>query len=316
MPFTVAIAQTPPVPLDLAASLDKACAWIAEAGRRGAALVVFPETWLPVYPFWCDGGTFGRWEHAPSKRLHRRLVDSSPRVPSPATERLGAAARDAGVAVVMGANERVGGTLYNALLFFDREGRLAGHRRKLVPTHGERLVWAHGDAADLDAWPLTGAGGPRVGGLICWEHWMPLPRQVLHAAGEEVHVAAWPHGAERHQIASRHYAFEGRCYVLAAALFLTRADLPADFELADDLDAEVILDGGSAVIGPDGRYVVEPVHGREELIVADLDLDRLAEEKLTLDVAGHYSRPDLFELSVRRDRPRGVRDAGVREADD
>ena len=167
------------------------------------------------------------------------------------------------------------------------------------------------DAADLDAYDL---GGFRAGGLICWEHWMPLPRHVLHAGGEQVHVAAWPHGKERHQLASRHYAFEGRTFVLAAALWLTRDGLPADFEMVGDLDEVagedgVIHNGGSAVVAPDGSYVVEPVFGREELVVAELDLGRVVEEKLNLDVTGHYSRPDLFDLTVRRQRLEPWREA-------
>lgn len=304
MKLTAAIAQTAPVLLDLDASVEKACQWIAEAGRQGARLLAFPETWLPGYPFWCDAGEFGRWDHGPAKRLHRQLFENSLEVPSPQLHRLCEAAREAGVAVALGANERCRGSLYNALLFIDREGRLAGHRRKLVPTYGERLVWAQGDAADLDAYDL---GGFRAGGLICWEHWMPLPRHVLHAGGEQVHVAAWPHGKERHQLASRHYAFEGRTFVLAAALWLTRDGLPADFEMVGDLDEVagedgVIHNGGSAVVAPDGSYVVEPVFGREELVVAELDLGRVVEEKLNLDVTGHYSRPDLFDLTVRRQR--------------
>ena len=139
---------------------------------------------------------------------------------------------------------------------------------------------------------------------------MPLARHVLHAAGEEIHVAAWPHGGEPHQLASRHYAFEGRCYVLAAAMLLAKSDLPADFDLADDYrdGPGELLAGGSAIIGPDGAYVVEPVFGREELLVAEIDLERAREEKLTLDVAGHYARPELFELRVRRDRPAQVRE--------
>ena len=301
MRLIVGVAQATPAFLDLPASVEKACSWIAEAGRRGARLLAFPETWLPCYPLWCDAGTFGKWGHGPSKALHARLVRNSIAVPSPELDRLARAAREARVAVAMGANEREGGSLYNALLFIDEEGRLVGRRRKLVPTFGERLVWAYGDAADLGSCDL---GGARVGGLICWEHWMPLPRHVLHASGEQVHVAAWPHGREPHQLASRHYAFEGRTFVLAAATYLRRSDLPADLELGSDFaDApEELLPGGSAVIGPDGAYVVEPVFGREELLVAELELDRTIEEKLTLDVAGHYARPGLFDLRVRRER--------------
>ncbi len=300
MKLNIAIAQAAPIVLDLAASLDKASRLIAEAGKSGAQLIAFPETWLPVYPFWCDAGTFGTWNHAPSKRLHARLARNSLMIPSPETETLCRAARDARCAVVMGANERdLSGSLYNALLFISAEGEILGKHRKLVPTFGERLVWGYGDAAGLRAHEIAGA---RVGGLICWEHWMPLARHVLHADGEQVHIASWPHCSEMYQLCSRHYAFEGRAFVLVAAAYMTKSALPADFELSENVAAapDVLLAGGSAVIGPDGMYLVEPVRGREELLTAELDLDRIAEEKLALDVAGHYSRPDLFEVRVNR----------------
>jgi predicted amidohydrolase len=300
--LTVAVAQATPVALDLAGSIDKACRWIEDAGRRGARVIAFPETWVPCYPLWCDAGTFGKWEHGPSKKLQARLARNSVAIPSPETEKLGAAARRAKAAVVIGVNERDtrSGSLYNTLLFFSPSGELAGRHRKLVPTFGERLVWGYGDAAGLQAYEFNGA---RVGGLVCWEHWMPLARHVLHASNEQVHVAAWPHTNETYQMASRHYAFEGRAFVLAAAAFMKKSDLPADFELAGDLkDApEVLLRGGSAVIGPDGQYVVEPVYGKEELIVAEIDLERVSEEKLALDVGGHYARPDIFDVQVRRE---------------
>jgi nitrilase len=300
MKLTIAIAQAAPVALDLAASVAKACDWIAEAGKRGAQLVAFPETWLPIYPFWCDAGTFGTWGHEPSKRLHARLACNSLVIPSPETQKLCRAARDARCAVALGANERdVTGSLYNALLFISASGEILGKHRKLVPTFGERLVWGYGDAAGLRAHDIAGA---RVGGLICWEHWMPLARHVLHAEGEQVHVAAWPHCSEMYQLCSRHYAFEGRAFVLVAAAYMTKSTLPADFELPENVAAapDVLLAGGSAVIGPDGAYLLEPVRGREELLTAVLDLERIAEEKLTRDVAGHSSRPDLFELRLNR----------------
>jgi len=305
MAFRAAIVQATPAVLDLGASVERACDWIRRAGERGAKLVAFPETWVPVYPLWCDTGTFGRWGDGASRRLHGRLVRNSLAVPSPETERIGRAAEEAGAFVLLGANERGRtGTLYNSILAFRPDGTLAGVHRKLVPTFGERLVHGPGDGAGLRTHRVEDA---RVGGLVCWEHWMPLARQALHAAGETVHVAAWPHAGEDHQLASRHYAFEGRCFVLAAASWLPRAALPDDFELAADFEdaGDVLLEGGSAVIGPDGRYLVEPVRGREELIVADLDLDRVHEERMTLDVAGHYSRPDVFRLEVDRERREG-----------
>jgi predicted amidohydrolase len=300
MKLTVAVAQASPVVLDLKASVAKACEWIAEAGRRGARVVAFPETWLPVYPLWCDTGTLGKWGHEGAKRLHARLARNSLVIPSPETHELCQAARDAACAVVMGANERSrSGSLYNTLLFISEKGEILGRHRKLVPTFGERLVWGYGDAAGLATHEMAGA---RVGGLICWEHWMPLARHVLHAEGEQVHIAAWPHLNDLYQLASRHYAFEGRTFVLAAASYLTKSNLPDGFELAGDFtDApDVLLAGGSAIIGPDASYVIEPVRGHEELITAELDLERTAEEKLALDVGGHYSRPDVFDLRINR----------------
>jgi predicted amidohydrolase len=194
------------------------------------------------------------------------------------------------------------------LLVIGPDGRLLNHHRKLVPTYTERLVWGPGDAAGLRAVD-TPAG--RIGGLICWEHWMPLARQALHESGEDVHVALWPNVHERLQVASRHHAFEGRCFVLAAGSLLRGASLPRDLEVdrsrvpsADTL----VLRGGSAIIGPDGQYVVPPLLDVEGLVVADLDLGQVRREAMSLDVAGHYSRPDCLELVVRRGGRRPVDD--------
>lgn len=289
----VAIAQASPAPLDLAGSIDKACAWIA---RAKADLIAFPETWVPCYPIWCDGGTLGKWGHEPAKKAHARLFRNSLEVPSKETRSLCRAARKAGSAVVIGINERSGSTLYNSILFISPQGEIAGVHRKLVPTFGERLVWGYGDASGLRAYEF----GAKVGGLVCWEHWMPLARHVLHEAGEQVHVALWPSGKEAHQIASRHYAFEGRAFVLSACSVMKKSDFPRDFELLDDVTD---LIGGSAIVGPDGAYIAGPVFDREELVAAEIDLERIIEEKQTLDVAGHYSRPDVFSVSV-ASRPR------------
>ncbi len=297
----VAIAQFAPEVLNLERSVKKAVSIISDASRQKASLVAFPETWIPVYPLWVDMGTFSQWDHPGAKKLFARLHAQSLEIGSDEFRSIAAAAREHAMYVVLGVNERSGRSIYNSLLFLDPTGTLIGHHRKLVPTFGERLVWGHGDAAGLRTHD-TPFG--KLGGLICWEHWMPAARQVLHDQGEIIHVAAWPHGKERHQIASRHYAFEGRAFVLAAAQYLEKAMFPAAYELAGELDSmpDVLIDGGSAVIAPNGDYLVEPVHGREELIVADLDLTTAIEESLTLDVAGHYSRPDIFTLDVVRRR--------------
>jgi predicted amidohydrolase len=212
-----------------------------------------------------------------------------------------------GLTLVTGVSERVSagpgrGTLYNALLVIGPDGRLLNHHRKLVPTYTERMVWGNGDAEGLRAVD-TPIG--RLGGLICWEHWMPLARQAMHEAGEQIHVAVWPTVHEMHQIASRHYAFEGRCFVLAAASFMPARDLPPELRRPDDLtDDTLLLRGGSAIIAPDGSYLAGPVYDEETILTADLDLSAIDREVMTLDVSGHYSRPDVFRFEVQSVRRR------------
>jgi nitrilase len=308
----VAIIQARPVYLDMAASLAKAVTLIEEAARAGAKLVAFGETWLTGYPTWLDNcPDVSLWDHAPTKELFARLRAESPTVPGPEVARLSEVAGDLGITLVMGLNERVdrgpgNGTLYNSLITFGPDGRVINHHRKLVPTYTERLVWGPGDGVGLRAVD-TPAG--RVGGLICWEHWMPAARQVLHADGEQIHVAVWPTVHEMHQVASRHYAFEGRCFVLAAGLLMDAGDLPPELKLSESASHRdgLLVRGGSAIIGPDGRYLVEPVYDEERILIADLDLSVAEREKMTLDVTGHYSRPDVFELRVSP----GKRGAGV-----
>jgi predicted amidohydrolase len=295
------VAQFAPVPLDLDASVTKAIAVIRQAAKEDVNLLAFPETWLPTYPFWCDMGTLSEWNNPQCKKLHARLVKNSLEVGSKPFARLQAGIKAAKLHVVMGANERAGRSLYNSLFFFDHCGVLIGHHRKLVPTFGERLVWGYGDAEGLRAYD-TPFG--KIGGLVCWEHWMPMARQVLHDQSEMIHVAAWPSAHAMHQTASVHYAFEGRCFVLIAGSYLEKRMLPNDYELRDEMarQPDVILSGGSAIVGPNGAYIVEPVYGREALVAAEIDLDQAIAENITLDVAGHYSRPDVFELTVRRHR--------------
>lgn len=301
MTVRVGIAQFAPAVLDLDGTIAKAIEIIQAAAGQGVKLLAFPETWVPVYPFWCDMGGFSEWGKEPARRLHARLFKNSLEVGSQEFKRVQSAVKSAGLFVVLGANERAGRSLYNALFFFNDQGELVGHHRKLVPTFGERLVWGYGDGEGLRV-HQTPFG--KVGGLVCWEHWMPPARQALHELGETIHVAAWPHLKGLHQTASIHYAFEGRCVVLATASYLEKRMIPAAYELMDELadKPEVLLNGGSAVIGPDGQYIVEPVFGKEALVVGEIDPDRAIGENLTLDVAGHYSRPDVFEFVVHRRR--------------
>jgi len=306
--ITVAIVQASAVFMNLEASLAKAVSLIEQAARKGANLVAFGETWLAGYPAWLDYcPNAALWNHEPTKKVFARLRRNSVVVPGAETKILGKIAAKHKVVLVIGINERVeqgagNGTLYNCLLTFGANGKLINHHRKLVPTFTERLVWGQGDAAGLGA-VKTDFG--RVGSLVCWEHWMPLARQALHVSGEDVHVAVFPTVHEAHQIASRHYAFEGRCFVLAAGLIMKAADLPAELLSETELSKlpENILRGGSCIIAPDGGFIVEPIFDEETIITAELDLTRIDKEKMTLDVSGHYSRPDVFDFEVNR-KPR------------
>ncbi len=305
-PISVAIIQHTPVFMDLGASVAKAVTLAEEAARNGARVVTFGETWLPGYPAWLDYcSDVALWDHAPAKEVFARLRQNSIVVPGPETERLAQLVGDHKLTLVIGVNERVetgpgNGTLYNSLLTFTADRGLTNHHRKLVPTYTERLVWGQGNGGGLES-VATPFG--RVGGLICWEHWMPLARQALHNAGEHIHVAVWPTVHEMHQIASRHYAFEARCFVLASGMVMRAKDLPAALRAAPELAADpeaFLLRGGSAIIGPDGRYIVEPVFEQETIVTAELDLNAVDREKMTLDVSGHYSRPDIFNFQIEK----------------
>ena len=301
----VAIAQFAPVYLDKAASLVLALQIIQDAKKRGAEVVAFGETWLPGYPAWLDVcPNVGLWEHLPTKQVFARLRQNSVSIPGPEFAALCEAAGDLKIDIVMGVNERVeagpgNGTLYNSLLTITSEAKLANHHRKLVPTHTERLIWGNGDGRGLSSVKTKTS---RIGGLICWEHWMPLARMAMHNSGEHIHVAVWPTAHELHQLCSRHYAFEGRCFVLAVGLMMRARDLPAELKAvtgAQKQRGEWLERGGSAIVGPDTHYIVEPVYDREELILADLNLNEIDQEFLTLDVSGHYSRPDVFTFHTK-----------------
>lgn len=290
------------VPHSLAAGLATAAARTAEAAAKGATLVVFPETWLPGYPIWLDVcRDVALWDHAPTKAVYRELAEQSVAVPSATTSQLANIARTNKVTLVIGVSERVDegagrGTLYNSILTFGPDGALLNHHRKLMPTYTERMVWGAGDADGLRAVPSSQA---RIGALVCWEHWMPLARQALHESGEDIHAALWPTVHDMHQVASRQYAFEGRCFVIAAGSLMRAADLPAGLERHESTKP-FVLRGGSAIIGPDGSYLAGPLFEEEAVLIATLDLARVREESMTLDVTGHYSRPELLSLHITR----------------
>ena len=310
---TVAVVQAELV-ADLPDLLVRTEAEVRNARRAGAQLVVFPETWIPGYPAWLDvSRDVALWDHEPAKQVFARMARDSVAVPGPTLDRLRTMARESEVTLVIGITERVEqgggrGTLYNSLLTIGPDGALLNHHRKLVPTYTERLVWGGGDAEGLRA-VETPVG--RVGGLVCWEHWMPLARQALHESGEDIHIAVWPTAHDMHQVASRQYAFEGRCFVIAAGALMRASALPSALEVHPGRVTspdQWVLRGGSAIIGPDGAYIVEPVYDAPSCLIAELDLGRIRREQMTLDVAGHYHRPELFEFRTLRTGHRRVAD--------
>lgn len=303
----VAAVQAPPVFLDLPASVVRAEWFIEQAAENGASLVAFGESWLPGYPEWVTRGM--PWEDRELKELYARFSANAIDRDGPEIARLAAAAARYHVVVVIGATERDSrfsrGTLFNILLCIDESGTVRTVHRKLMPTHAERIVWGLGDAAGLQV-HATAAG--RIGGMICWEHWMPLARFAMHAQGEQVHVAAWPDLPDMNLLATRSYAFEGRCYVVAPGTRLLGSDLPADLPAAHVFGSHpfgaenVLLKGGSVIVGPDSA-VIARADLATDVLYADLDLDRISGELQSMDVAGHYNRPDVFQLRVNTTRP-------------
>lgn len=300
----VAVVQASPIPGHLDASLAKTLDSVEQAARAEARLICFGETVLPGYPAWLDYcPEAALWNNAAVKEVYAELRANSVVVPGPETEALAEAAGKLQVGIVIGVNERVNdapghGTLYNALLFFGPEGRLLNHHRKLMPTYSERMVWGQGDASGLRSVKIH-AGN--VGGLICWEHWMPLARQHNNGS-EQIHVAVWPTVREMHQVACRHYAFEGRCFVLAAGQIMRASSLPPRLSGPQQLSPDTLIEqGGSAIIAPDGSYLAGPVFDQETILQATLDLTEIDRECMTLDVTGHYSRSDIFRFNVVQD---------------
>lgn len=310
-----ALVQAAPMPLAIGDGIAALIEHVADAADIGAELVAFGESFLGGYPLWLDEAPGAAiWDHRGTQALHAIVLEQALRPGDPRLAPLQALVDAAGILVSVGAHERVRSSLTNTQYLFRPHQPPLLHR-KLVPTHGERMIWGRGDGATLGV--HTAAWGA-VGALICWEHWMPLARAAMHHAGETVHVAAWPTVRPMYRIASQHYAFEGRCFVLAAGTIQHRADLLEGLERAGgDADArDLILSlpdsqlqmGGSCIIAPDGTILVET--GTDpDLLVADLDLAAIGRGLTSLDTDGHYARPDVFELRIDRRAKLGVADA-------
>lgn len=303
----VGLAQFAPIHFDKEATMEKVRMVIQNAAEQKVKLLSFGETWLSGYPSWLDyGENVGIWDSPEMKEVFIEMVQSSITVPGPEVDEISKLAKENGMGIVIGINERVdegpgNGTLYNTVLIFNELGELQVHHRKLMPTFTEKLLYGLGDGKGLESTPIHNA---RTGALICWEHWMPLTRQAMHNAGEHIHIALWPNVHEMLQLASRHYAFEGRCYVLAVGQIMKVSDVPAQIILKEDLKDKpdtLLLKGGSCIIGPNGKYIVEPVFDQETLITAELDISKVYGERMALDTSGHYQRPDVFDFKIKSD---------------
>ncbi len=293
----VAVIQACPVLMDREATIAKVAALTADAAAQGARVILFPEAFVPAYPRGLGFGTLVGSRTEAGRRDWARYWRNAVDVPSPATQALGEAARAAQAHLVVGVIERDLGTLYCTILYFGPDGSLLGKHRKLKPTAAERLIWGEGDGSTLT---VVDTPYGRLGGLICWENYMPLARTAMYAQGVDLYVAPTADARESWQATIRHIALEGRCFVLACNQFVTKDAYPRDLACYDDLAAapDPICAGGSAIVGPLGDYVVPPVYGREEILLADLDMDRVVESRFDFDPVGSYARPDVLRLVV------------------
>lgn len=307
---TIAIIQSNPVFLNLPETISKTKKLVVDAANLGADIIVFPETWLPGYPVWLDyAKELAMWGQAGAKALYRILYDNSIELNDKHCRCLQDMADELDVIISLGAHERVGRTLYNTMMFFSPKAEHPYIHRKFVPTYTEKLLWGMGDGSTFG---VVESKWGNVSGLICWEHWMPLARAALHDMCEIIHIAQWPEVHKAHLIASQHYAFEGRCFVAASGMVLTKGQMLEGLNslgtneaaakemflsIAGDND-KLLKNGGSTIIGPDAEFIAAPVYDQDIILVETLPLAEAKEQLMTLDVSGHYARPDVFELTM------------------
>ena len=309
--LTVGLAQIAPVWLDREATLTKVLATAEDAAQRNCDLVVFGEALLPGYPFWLELTDGARFDSAIQKDLHAHYLANAVVIEDGHLDPLRELARVNQLAIYVGTIERPsdrgGHSVYCSLVYIDQNGTIGSVHRKLMPTYEERLTWSTGDGHGLRTHPL---GSFTVGGLNCWENWMPLARAALYGQGEDLHVAVWPGNLRNTVDTTPFLAKEGRSFVVAVSGLMRREDIPSSVphrELILARAADVLADGGSCLAGPDGRLVVDPIVREERLEVAVIDHRGVLRERQNFDAVGHYSRPDVLELSVDRKRQSSVR---------
>jgi nitrilase len=283
--------------MDRKRTLEKALDLIDVCGRENARIIVFPEAFIPAYPRGLSFGTVVGSRSEGGRKDFGRYFENCVDVPSETTHALGQAAKKYGAYLVMGVVEREGGTLFCTTLYFGPDGNLLGKHRKLKPTGSERIIWGEGDGSTLT---VVDTPYGKLGGLICWENYMPLARAALYGKGTTLYVAPTADAREEWQATIRHIALEGRCFVLSVNQYVHKSMYPEDLEYFSDLEEQPdhICTGGSAIVGPLGQYLAGPVRNREDILLADLDLSLIPQSRFDFDVVGHYARPDVFRLLV------------------
>ena len=291
-----AVVQAGAVPFDSEACVDKAIRLIAEASGLGAKVIVFPEAFIPGYPKGVNYGLVVGARDPAGREEFRLYLEAAIEVPGPETQRLGEAAAAHGAYVVMGVIERENGTCYCTVLFFGPDGSLLGKHRKLMPTVMERVIWGFGDGSTLT---VVDSPYGRIGSVICWENYMPMLRMAMYAKNVALYCAPTADDRDTWLASMQHIALEGRCFVLTACQFIRKKDFPDTVRVSlGDTPEAVLMRGGSAIINPLGQVLAGPHFGSETILTADLDLNDIGRGKFDFDVAGHYSRPDVFQLSV------------------
>lgn len=302
----VALAQISPVWLQKEQTLQKIHNQITEAGKQGCELIAFGEALLPGYPFWLALTDGAAWNLEVNKQIHAHYVSNAVQIEKGDLDEVCQLAKKYKIAIYLGvmerASDRGGHSIYASLVYIDANGIIQSVHRKLQPTYDERLTWAPGDGNGLQVHPLKDF---TVGGLNCWENWMPLPRAALYGQGENLHIAVWPGSDHNTKDITRFIARESRSYVLSVSCLMTKQNFPETTPYLDEIlkkAPDVLANGGSCIAGPDGEWVVEPVLHKEGLIIEALDFNRVLEERQNFDCVGHYSRPDVTKLIVNRER--------------